>query len=473
MSEIIFSPTKLETIWSFLQKSQEKKFNDDPKLLYYIITLDDLKSFQSAPNGMKWSAEEKSSFEKLSHVEKKKYLINKMGFKGGVMLPHLTVENLYQYPAIRDDISKDQYSRAQKLLSSSNKSFPNMDKSKQEEILNYLREAAYRNNLIAMRDLADLLFSRVHKVEESQGIKDIKESLTQYLKLIKAGAPDGYYGYYAIYRFTQDKDKLFYSSLTPKELGVNEMLAAQYLNEAIKLGHKQALYDVAETTEGSMMAVDMYITAGYLYQDRYAFSKAMRSASYDINSEDFEMFYIACMRMAIMLGGSLDELIACYANGVSVYNNPIREDELRQYAKNRKLVDGLDPYFDEYFPPDLVLDFGTQFFGSIYGGTSEYPGIYRWIKTGKLKDPRDKDSTQKTVQDFYNKLWQIIIHRANYLIEFQSENATNYYNLNDYTSHLLYRKYSSGFASARPYIFPKEVLATKIDYNNIPPKDFK
>ena len=99
MSKIIFSPSKLETIWSFLQKSQEKKFNDDPKLLYYIITLDDLKSFQSAPNGMKWSAEEKASFEKLNYVEKKKYLINKMGFKGGVILPHLTVENLYQYPA--------------------------------------------------------------------------------------------------------------------------------------------------------------------------------------------------------------------------------------------------------------------------------------------------------------------------------------------------------------------------------------
>ena len=30
---------------------------------------------------MKWSAEEKVSFEKLSHVDKKKYLINKMGFK--------------------------------------------------------------------------------------------------------------------------------------------------------------------------------------------------------------------------------------------------------------------------------------------------------------------------------------------------------------------------------------------------------
>lgn len=473
MSKIIFSPSKLETIWSFLQKSQEKKFNDDPKLLYYIITLDDLKSFQSAPNGMKWSAEEKASFEKLNYVEKKKYLINKMGFKGGVILPHLTVENLYQYPAIRDDISKDQYERTQKLLSSSNKSFPNMDKSKQEEILNYLREAAYRNNLIAMRDLADLLFSRINHVEESQGIKDIKESLTQYLKLIKAGAPDGYYGYYAVYRFTQDKDKLFYSSLTPQALGVNEMLAAQYLNEAIKLGNKQALYDVAETTEGSIMAVDMYITAGYLYQDRYAFSKAMRSASYDINKEDYEMFYIACMRMAIILGGSLDELIACYANRVSVHNNPMREDELRQYAKNRKLVDGLDPYFDEYFPPDLVLDFGTQLDSGMYGGTSNYPGIYRWIKTGKLKDPRDKDSTQKTVQDFYNKLWQIILWHTNYAMTFIETITETYHTRDSYIAHLLYRKYASGFASARPYIFPKEVLATKIDYNNIPPKDFK
>ena len=473
MGKMIFPATKLEALWSFFQKAEEKKFNDDPKLLYYLITLDDLKSFQSAPKGMKWSAEEKASFEKLNYVEKKKYLINKMGFKGGVILPHLTVENLYQYPAIRDDISKDQYERAQKLLSSSNKSFPNMDKSKQEEILNYLREAAYRNNLIAMRDLADLLFSRIHQVEESQGIKDIKESLTQYLKLIKAGAPDGYYGYYAVYRFTQDKDKLFYSSLTPQALGVNEMLAAQYLNEAIKLGHKQALFEFAETVEGSIIAVDIYITAGYLYQDRYAFSKAMRSASYDINKEDYEMFYIACMRMAIMLGGSLDELIACYANRVSVHNNPMREDELRQYAKNRKLVDGLDPYFDEYFPPDLVLDFGTQFYGSMYGGTSDYPGIYRWIKTGKLKDPRDKDSTQKTVQDFYNKLWQIILWHTNYSMTFKNKVTETYFTYVTYTAHLLYRKYSSGFASARPYIFPKEVLATKIDYNNIPPKDFK
>ena len=109
----------------------------------------------------------------------------------------------------------------------------------------------------------------------------------------------------------------------------------------------------------------------------------------------------------------------------------------------------------------------------MYGGTSNHPGVYRWIKTGKLKDPRDKDSTQKTVQDFYNKLWQIILWEYNYAVKFKQKTVENYFNRGSYTSHLLYRKYSSGFASARPYIFPKEVLATKIDYNNIPPKDFK
>ena len=473
MSKIIFSPSVLEVIWSFIEKSEDKKFNDSPKLLYYIITMDDLKNFKEAPNGMKWTADEKSKFEKLSHIEKKKYLINKMGFKGGVMLPHLTIDKLYKYPEIRDDISKDQYARAQKILSSSKRSFADMDIKTQDEVLNYLREASYRNNLIASRDLADLLFSRIYSVEESQGEKDIKESINLYNKLIKEGSPDGYYGYYAIYKFTVDSDKILYSSVTPLSLGLNENTAAKYLNKAIKMGQKQALYDVAETTEGSIMAVDMYITAGYLYQDRNAFEKAMRSASYDINSYDYEIFYIACMRMAIMLGGKLDELIACYSNGVSVHRNPARTEALRKYAKNRKLIDGLDPYFDEKFPPDLVLDFGTKLDSGMYGGSIKYPGVYFWIKEGKMKDPRDKDSTQETVQDFYNKLWKLILWHTNYAMTFKSKITDTYHTRDTYIANLLYRKYPSGFSSARPYVFPKEVLATKIDFDKVPPKNMK
>ena len=441
MGKIIFSPSKLDVIMSFFQKSKEKKFNDSPKKLYYAITLDDLKSFKSAPNGMKWTADEKAKFEKLwtadekakfeklSHVEKKKYLINKMGFKGGVILPHLTLDTIYKYPNIIDATSKSKYDTAMNSISSSNRSFKNMDKAAQDNILNNLRYASNKNNLIASKELADLLFSRIESVEESQGIKDIKESLGLYNKLIKAGSPDGYYGYYAIYKFTMDKNKLFYSSLTPASLGLNETTAAKYINEALKMGQKQALFDLAKDTEGSIIAVDLYITAGYLYQDRNAFEKAMRSASFDINKEDYEIFYIACMRMAIMLGGKLDELISCYSNGVSVHNNPARVNQLRQYAGNRKLIDGLDPYFDETFPPDLVLDFGTKLHSGMYGGSSNTPGVYFWIKKGKMKDPRDKDSTKQTVQDFYNKLWQIILWQTNYGMTFKKPIEENYCSL--------------------------------------------
>ena len=449
MSKIIFSPDQLQFINEVFNKSEEKKYGKSSKSLNYVLILDDLKSFKSAPNGMKWTADEKAKFEKLSHVEKKKYLINKMGFKGGVILPHLTLDTIYKYPNITDATSKSKYDAAMNSISSSNRSFKNMD-------------------------LADLLFSRIYSVEESQGEKDIKESINLYNKLIKEGSPDGYYGYYAIYKFTVDSDKLLYSSVTPLSLGLNETTAARYLNEAIKLGQKQALFDLAETTEGSSMAVDMYITAGYLYQDRSAFEKAMRSASYGINNEGFEIFYIACMRMAIMLGGKLDELIACYSNSVSVHRNPARTEALRKYAKNRKLIDGLDPYFDEKFPPDLVLDFGTHFYGGMYGGSSNHPGVYFWIKKGKMKDPRDKDSTKQTVQDFYNKLWQLVLFEYNYFVKYGTEIAEYYFvDVFSYVSHLLYRKYSSGFASARPYIFPQDVLATKIDYNKVPPRDMK
>ena len=453
--------------------NQKKKYGKSSKLLNYVLILDNLKSFKSAPNGMKWTSDEKAKFEKLSHVEKKKYLINKMGFKGGVILPHLTLDKLYKYPNITDATSKSKYDAAMNSISSSNRSFKNMDKAAQDNILNNLRYASNKNNLIASRDLADLLFSRIYSVEESQGEKDIKESINLYNKLIKAGSPDGYYGYYAIYRFAVDRNKLLYSSLTPASLGLNETTAAKYINEALKMGQKQALFDLAKDTEGSIIAVDLYITAGYLYQDRKKKKKAMRSASFDINKEDYEIFYIACMRMAIMLGGKLDELISCYSNGVSVHNNPARVNQLRQYAGNRKLIDGLDPYFDETFPPDLVLDFGTKLHSGMYGGSNNTPGIYFWIKKGKMKDPRDKDSTKQTVQDFYNKLWQIILWQTNYGMTFKKSVEENYFHNVTYTAHLLYRKYSSGFASARPYIFPQDVLATKIDYNKVPPRDMK
>ena len=244
---------------------------------------------------------------------------------------------------------------------------------------------------------------------------------------------------------------------------------------ALEKGHKEALEDLAYELEksykGYPLSLDLMMTVGYLYQDRKAFIKAMNYANYAINVPVQELFYTACMRMAIMLGGSLEELIMCYGLSVSVHANKMRAEKLKAYAQNRKLIDGLDPYFDEQFPPDLVLDFGTRFYGNMYGGSGMYPGVYRWISDGKMKDPRDKDSTLATVKDFYKKLWQIIIWKLNHKITYKREISEQYFTVDMYTSHLLYRKYASGFTSARPYVFPKEVLDMPIDFNKIPPED--
>ena len=478
MKKIIFKLTNFKRLAEYAIQTEEKKWGKSVKEHLYTIIMDDIKSFKyDANNGMKWSAEEKSSFEKLSHVDKKKYLINKMGFKGGVVFPNLSPESLYKYPEIRqgDDTSKEYYERGIKALSSLQVSFGELEEKKQQEILENFRFASNRGVLKASKELADLLCARNFLHSNKESLKDLQEASLLYQKLANAGSPDGYYGYYKLYRFVKDDSKFFHTSLTEKDLLVNEAQALTYLNLALENGSKEALedlaYDFENTYELYPMALDIMITVGYLYQDRSAFIKAMNYANYAVNLNVYELFYTACMRMAIMLGGSLDELIMCYNLSVSVHANKIRAEKLKTYAKNRKLIDGLDPYFDEHFPPDLVLDFGTEFYGDMYGGSGRYPGVYKWIEDGKMKDPRDKDSTLSTVKDFYQKLWQIIIWKYNYRINYKIEIVEEYFTVDTYTIHLLYRKYASGFTSARPYVFPKEVLDMHIDFNKIPPED--
>ena len=478
MNKIVFSLTDIKYIYNYALKAFEKKWGKSPQELIYTTIMDDIKSFKyDANNGMKWSAEEKSSFEKLSHIEKKKYLINKMGFKGGVIFPELSPETLYKYPEIRqgDDTSKIYYEKGMKAISSLKVNFGELEEKQQKEILSNFRFASDRGVLKASKELADLLCARNFLYSHKESIKELKEASRLYQSLAKAGSPDGYYGYYKLYRFALDDEKFYHSNITSGELNVNSEQALKYLNLALEKGHKEALedlaYDLEKREKQYPMSLDIMITVGYLYQDRDAFVKAMNYANYAINKKVYELFYTACMRMAIMLGGSLEELIMCYGLSVSVHANKIRAEKLKIYAQNRKLIDGLDPYFDEQFPPDLVLDFGTEFYGDMYGGSGMYPGVYRWIADGKMKDPRDKDSTLATVKDFYKKLWQIIIWKINYKVSFGVDIAKTYFSAGSYTKHLLYRKYASGFTSARPYIFPKEVLDMPIDFNKIPPED--
>ena len=158
MTKIIFDIYDITRIDKYTDKMLEYKWDKSIKERKIYRTLDDIKSFKyDANNGMKWSVEEKVSFEKLSHVDKKKYLINKMGFKGGVIFPNLSPESLYKYPEIRqgDDTSKEYYERGIKALSSLQVSFGELEEKKQQEILENFRFASNRGVLKASKELAD------------------------------------------------------------------------------------------------------------------------------------------------------------------------------------------------------------------------------------------------------------------------------------------------------------------------------
>ena len=75
MKKIIFDALKITRLDKYTEKMLEYKWGKSLKERTYHIIMDDLKSFKyDANNGMKWSAEEKASFEKLSHIEKKEIL---------------------------------------------------------------------------------------------------------------------------------------------------------------------------------------------------------------------------------------------------------------------------------------------------------------------------------------------------------------------------------------------------------------
>ena len=194
MKKIIFDVLKITRLDKYTEKMLEYKWGKSLKERNYHILISDLKSFKHDPNnGMKWSAEEKASFEKLSHVEKKKYLINKMGFKGGVIFPELSPETLYKYPEIRqgDDTSKSYYEKGMKAISSLKVNFGELEEKQQKEILSNFRFASDRGVLKASKELADLLCERNFLYSHKESIKELKEASRLYQSLANAGSPDG------------------------------------------------------------------------------------------------------------------------------------------------------------------------------------------------------------------------------------------------------------------------------------------
>ena len=339
----------------------------------------------------------------------------------------------------------------------------NLDSKIQNEILHNLRLAYKEQYLKAGVKLSQLLFKKAALSGNDESKKQIQECAKITKDLLPNKIPENAYMCYQLY-------KHYLSS------GFSREEALECYNYALECVVWEAIDEEAQREEWkhTLIKAELYLAAGIKYQSPLAFYLAADNyAPSGLTSEMLKYAlipYNACLRCSIALGNlnALETLKSNYENGTRMMRKSLLTVKLLEsYMSKRELINGLDPYFDEKFPPELIIDYTSELFSGDYGGTVEYPGISRLIKGENyyqitIKDPRDKDSTPQSIKEYYLRVWEMLV-ASSQTIEF-NYGAGKQADQLEYVTHLIYSNLTYGLPSARPYIFPKEVLDMEIDF---------
>ena len=279
------------------------------------------------------------------------------------------------------------------------------------------------------------------------------------------------YMYYQLYKWSSDNERLFHTELTPYSLGLVREEARECYNHALECVVWEAIDEEAQRNANakSVYAAELYLAAAIKYQSALAFYlAALNYAPSGLTSELLKYVlipYNACLRCSIALG-NLDALMTLmdnYKYGIRMMRkSPLTLKLLETYMTNRSkdLINGLDPYFDEKFSPELIIDLGYMF-AAAYGGSIMEPGLSRLVKGWNyyritIKDPRDRDSTPESIKEYYLRMWEMLVSCHNVI--------KSGFDPVFWLAQKIYSNLTYGLPSARPYIFPKEVLDLKIDF---------
>ncbi|TQR53111.1 hypothetical protein [Campylobacter troglodytis] len=419
-----------------------------------------LKSYKLHPsgNGIKWSNEEKESFVKLSYKEQRKMIVRKSELKSS-LFPYVTVDyEPYKYSERISDSAKRVYQKAQSLLNQNkNLDFSNLDFKIKEEIFNNLRLSYKEGYLKAGVELAKLLFKNSHLRDHKNAGNEIAEcsSITQ--ALLDEKIPENAYMYYQLY-----KNGLLY-------LGREQAL--ECYNYALESIVWEAIDEETQREESkySLISAELWLAAAIKYQSPLAFS--MAASNYCPTGVPMVLMYAlipfhACVRCNIALGGgAINTLIENYRLSEGDFpRSYTKAAQLEAYKKKtalqKGLINELDPYFDEKFPPESLIDLSSFAQSCVYGGRKGSLGIAYAKKIGLMKDVRDKDSTPQSIKEYYLMMWRIIVADINGFKRLPKL----FDSYRGYITHQIYENLQYGYPSARPYIFPKEVLDLEIDF---------
>lgn len=478
MQGVIFGLKEISFWTQILQEYDKAKSMQPTDIQFNQIKFDStlhiLKSYRPSPhgNGIKWSKEEKEAFIKLSLKEQRKMIVRKSELQS-TLFPYVNVDyEPYTYSERMSDMAKKTYTKANKLLEKhSNTDFNLLDSKIQQEILQNLRIAYKEQYIKAGVKLSTLLFKKASLKGGDESKKEMLECVKITKDLLNKKIPEMSYMYYQLYKWSSDNERLFHTELTPYSLGLVREEARECYNHALECVVWEAIDEEAQRNANakSVYAAELYLAAAIKYQSPLAFSLA--ASNYCPTGTPEIVYYAiipyhACLRCAIALGssGAISSIEENYRLKEGDFPRSIlKVNQLRSYAKKsatqKGLINGLDPYFDEKFPPDTLIDLSSFAESCVYGGTPRDLGLASAKAAGLIKDPRDKDSTLESIKEYYVMMWKIII--SNYDAFTRISNPFTY---GGYITHLIYSNLTYGLPSARPYIFPKEVLDLKIDF---------
>ena len=434
----------------FANAEEMIKKGENPRTIVAKLTYDNMLSIKDLPSGMKWNKMEKEFYESLpSKYYQKKYLIDTMGFESTI-LANVTTSTSFSTKTQNYEMADKYFQEAKSILKQVD-SILMLPQEKQDYVISLLIKAYQENHY----DATEILILQM--LRYSGKYSDDYDATTIIFDLCDKGGILGYYYYYLIYmynlenggggRFTREK-------------------AIKYLNIGVNAGHPDCLDAAARLIDRGKgpIAGDLFLTAGLVSKDPYHFFKA--SEAFAENMEPLTAYPVlstACLRMAIMLGGSYDSLILRYKVGYMMVADQEKAKALQlEQANGIPYLNGLNPYFDERFPPEKIIDLSPAYslINYTFNREGARDGLFTAIKKGSIPDPRKPNMTQFDEEMFYMKLNQHFIGEINNM---------KFY-IFDMFDYLKKKKNLNGFPSARPFVFNKELIKKHIDLTQVIPE---
>lgn len=214
-------------------------------------------------------------------------------------------------------------------------------------------------------------------------------------------------------------DKLIHQDISSSQLSLIREEAKDCYSYALECVVWEAIEEEAQRNDRDLLGAELYLAAAIKYQSSIAFLKvAQFYAPLGLTREvlNYALIpYNASLRCSIALGNqeALETLISNYEYGTRMMRkNPLQAQLLKTHQEKRELINGLDPFFDEKFKPEYIIDYGSFLTSFGYGGTIVYPGISRLVSQGRIKVLRDSDFAKESIKEFYLKVWKMIVSLA-------------------------------------------------------------